>query len=107
MSLRDPCQHSHSFILTINGGSSSLKCSLFHVGPPLTRVVSCMVDRIGFPKGTLTLTDVAGGTSERRTIQTAHHKDCIDPLIAWLEQKAANTDPVSYTHLTLPTNREV
>ena len=98
MSLRDPCHHSHGFILTINGGSSSLKCSLFHVGPPLTRVVSCMVDRIGFPEGTLTLTDVAGGTSERRTIQAAHHKDCVDPLIAWLEQKVANTDLVAIGH---------
>ena len=98
VSLRDPCHHSHGFILTINGGSSSLKCSLFHVNPPLTRVVSCMVDRIGFPDGTLTLTDVAGGTTERRTIQAAHHKDCVDPLIAWLEQKVANTDLVAIGH---------
>ena len=98
MSLRDPCHHSHGFILTINGGSSSLKCALFHVGFPLTRVASCRVDRIGFPEGTLTLTDVAGGTSERRTIQAAHHKDCVDPLIAWLEQKVANTDLAAIGH---------
>ena len=98
MSLRDPCHHSHGFILTINGGSSSLKFALFHVGSPLTRVASCRVDRIGFPEGTLTLTDVAGGTSERRTIQAAHHKDCVDPVIAWLEQKVANTDLVAIGH---------
>jgi acetate kinase len=98
VSLRDPCHHSHGFILTINGGSSSLKCAIFHVGPPLTRVASCLVDRIGFPEGTLTLTDVAGGTSERRTIQAAHHKDCVDPLIAWLEQKVANTDLIAIGH---------
>jgi acetate kinase len=98
VSLRDPRHHSHGSILTINGGSSSLKCALFHVGPPLTRVVSCRVDRIGFPEGTLTLTDVAGGTSERRTIQAAHHKDCVEPLIAWLEQKVANTDLIAIGH---------
>jgi len=98
MSPSDPGHHSRGFILTINGGSSSLKCSLFHVGPPLTRVVSCMVDRIGFPEGTLTLTDVAGGTSERRTIQAAHHKDCVDPLITWLEQKITITDLVAIGH---------
>jgi acetate kinase len=57
-----------------------------------------MVDRIGFPEGTLTLTDVAGGTNERRTIQAAHHKDCVDPLIAWLEQKVASTDLVAIGH---------
>ena len=57
-----------------------------------------MVDRIGFPDGTLTLTDVAGGTTERRTIQAAHHKDCVDPFIAWLEQKVTNADLVAIGH---------
>ncbi len=89
---------SHGFILTINGGSSSLKCSLFQVGPPLTRVASCLADRIGFPEATLTLTDVASGNSERRTIQAAHHKDSVDPLIAWLEQKITITDLVAIGH---------
>ncbi|TKB32475.1 MAG: acetate/propionate family kinase [Nitrospira sp.] len=86
------------FILTINGGSSSLKCSLFQVGPPLTPVLSCLVDRIGFPDVTLTLTDIASGTSERRTIQAAHHKDCIDPLVTWLEQKFTSADLVAIGH---------
>ena len=89
---------SQGFILTINGGSSSLKCSLFRVGPPLTRIVSCKVDRIGFPDATLTLTDVASGTSERRTIQVAHHKDSVDPLIAWLEEKVTITGLVAIGH---------
>ena len=89
---------SQGFILTINGGSSSLKCSLFQIGPPLTRVVSCLVDRIGSPDGTLTLTDVVGGTSERRTIQAAHHKDSVDPLIAWLEEKVTITGLVAIGH---------
>lgn len=98
MSLRDFGHHSRDYILTINGGSSSLKCSLFQVGPPLTRVLSCLVDRIGFPEGTLTLTDVADGTSERRTIQAAHHKDCVDPVIVWLEQKVIHMGLVAIGH---------
>lgn len=89
---------SHGFILTVNGGSSSLKCSLFRVGPPLAHVLSCLVDRIGFPEATLTLTDVASGTSERRPIQAAHHKDSVDPLMAWLEQKVTMTDLVAIGH---------
>lgn len=89
---------SQGFILTINGGSSSLKCSLFQVGPSLTPVVSCLVDRIGFPDVTLTLTDLASGTSERRTIQAAHHKDCVDPLVTWLEQKFTSADLAAIGH---------
>ncbi|MDE3041800.1 MAG: acetate/propionate family kinase [Nitrospirota bacterium] len=96
--MRDFGHHSRDYILTINGGSSSLKCSLFQVGPPLTRVLSCLVDRIGFPEGTLTLTDVADGTSERRTIQAAHHKDCVDPVIVWLEQKVTHMGLVAIGH---------
>jgi acetate kinase len=98
VSLHNPYDHSHRLILTINGGSSSLKCSLFQIGPPLTRVVSCLVERIGLPEGTLTFTDLVRGTSERRTIQAAHHKDCVEPLIVWLEQKVTMTDLVAIGH---------
>lgn len=86
------------FILTINGGSSSLKSSLFQVGPSLTPVWSCLVDRIGFPDATLTLTDMASGTSERQTIQAVHHQDCVDLLIARLEQKVGPLGLVAIGH---------
>jgi acetate kinase len=89
---------SDRFVLSINGGSSSLKCSLFKVGPPLTCIASCKADRIGFPEGTLTLTDVAGGTGERKPIQAAHQKDCIEPLLLWLEQQVRMTDLMAIGH---------
>lgn len=89
---------SEGFILTVNGGSSSLKCSLFQVGPSLRLVLFCLVDRIGFPDGTLTLTDVAGGTNERRMLQAAQHQECVDPLVAWLEQKFKLADLVAIGH---------
>ena len=46
----------------------------------------------------MTLTDVVTGASERRTIQAAQHKDCVEPLIVWLEQKCAMTDIVAIGH---------
>ena len=89
---------SDRFVLTINEGSSSLKCSLFKVGPPLTWIASCKADRIGFPEGTLTLTDAVDGTSERRLIHAAHQKDCIEPLLLWLEQQVRITDLMAIGH---------
>ena len=89
---------SPGFILTINGGSSSLKSSLFQGGPPLTPVWSCLVDRIGFQDVTMTLMDMASGTSERQTIQALHHKDCVDLLIARLEQKVGPLDLAAIGH---------
>ncbi len=98
MSPRDSGHRAGGVILAINAGSSSLKCSLFQIGALLTRVVSCKVERIGFPEGTLALTDVAGGTIEHRTIRAAHHKDCVEPLMVWLEQKVTMTDLVAIGH---------
>jgi|CXWL01.1.fsa_nt_gi acetate kinase len=98
VSLRESHQASPGFILTLNGGSSSLKCSLFSVGPPLIRVLSAMVERIGFPESLLTLTDVAGGTCERRPIPAAHHKDSVEPLLAWVEQKVKMADLMAIGH---------
>jgi len=46
----------------------------------------------------MTLTNVASGTSERKTIQAAHHKDSVDLLIAWLEQKVAMKNLVAIGH---------
>ena len=36
-------------ILTINGGSSSIKFALFEAGDPLKRVLSGGIERIGLP----------------------------------------------------------
>jgi acetate kinase len=57
-----------------------------------------MVERIGLSEETLTFTDLARRTSERRTIQAAHHKDCVEPLMVWLEQKVTMTDLVAIGH---------
>ena len=36
-------------ILTINGGSSSIKFALFEAGSPLRRILEGAIDRIGLP----------------------------------------------------------
>ena len=42
-----------SRILTINGGSSSIKFALFEVGVPLRRILGGELERIGLPGGHL------------------------------------------------------
>ena len=37
-------------ILTINGGSSSIKFALFEAGDPLLRIMEGEIERIGFPE---------------------------------------------------------
>jgi acetate kinase len=40
-------------ILTINGGSSSIKFALFEAGGPLRRILEGVVERIGLPDAVL------------------------------------------------------
>ena len=40
-------------ILTINGGSSSIKFALFEAGDPLRRILEGEIERIGFPEAAL------------------------------------------------------
>jgi len=46
-------------ILTINGGSSSIKFALYQAGEPLTRALYGKVDRIGMSGTNLTFDDTA------------------------------------------------
>ena len=40
-------------ILTINGGSSSIKFALFEAGAPLRRILEGTIERIGLPEAAL------------------------------------------------------
>lgn len=69
------------FILTINGGSSTLKFALFQAGDPPIRGLSGSVDRIGAPKGTLTWRREGTDHVQRQTVQMRDHASCIEPLM--------------------------
>ncbi|MGA7828699.1 MAG: hypothetical protein WCA04_13615 [Geobacteraceae bacterium] len=43
----------NSRILTINGGSSSIKFALFEVSDPLSRILEARIERIGLPEATI------------------------------------------------------
>src|SRR6185312_10560299 len=75
------------FILTINGGSSSIKFALFRavdLSVPLTRG---MVDRIGLPNSELLVTDTATQQSSRRAVHAPDHRTCVGFITEWLEQQ--------------------
>jgi acetate kinase len=74
-------------ILTINGGSSSIKFALFRVGEPLKRGLSGKVDRIGLSGTNLTFHDADGKPSASRKLDAADHKSAANFLIDWLEEK--------------------
>jgi acetate kinase len=76
-----------SKILTINGGSSSIKFALYQVGKPLKRGLYGTVDRIGLSGTNLTFHDADGKPSVSRKLAAADHKSAANALIDWLEKQ--------------------
>ena len=61
-------------ILTINGGSSSIKFALYQVGKPLERGLHGKVDRIGLSGTNLTFNDPTKKQPESRKLAAADHQ---------------------------------
>ncbi len=72
-------------ILTINGGSSSIKFALYHVEAPLKRGLYGKVDRIGLSGTNLKFHDTDGKPRASRKLDAADHKSTANSLIDWLE----------------------
>jgi acetate kinase len=74
-------------ILTINGGSSSIKFALYEAVKPLKRGLHGTVDRIGLSGTNLTFHDVDGKPPASRKFVVADHKSAANSLIDWLEKQ--------------------
>jgi acetate kinase len=74
-------------ILTINGGSSSIKFALYEIEEPLKRGLHGKVDRIGLSGTNLTFHDPTKKQPESRKLAAADHKSAANSLIDWLEAR--------------------
>jgi len=74
-------------ILTINGGSSSIKFALYQAGGPLKRGLYGKVDLIGLSGTTLTFDDPATNRQDSRKLPASDHKSAATLLIDWLEEQ--------------------
>ncbi|MHB8519995.1 MAG: acetate/propionate family kinase [Limisphaerales bacterium] len=74
-------------ILTINGGSSSIKFALYELGEPLKRGLHGTVDRIGLSGTNLTFTDPDGKPQPSLSITASDHKSAANFLLDWLDKQ--------------------
>src|ERR1700733_14869176 len=72
-------------ILTINGGSSSIKFALFEPGEPPRRSLQGRIERVGLP-GTKLATEGADGQKTSETINAPNHTTAVNVLMDWLEK---------------------
>jgi acetate kinase len=76
-----------SFILALNGGSSSIKFALFQMNHSLDRILGGNIDRIGLPETTFTVKGLNQGDNFSREVIAPDHTTAVDRLIDWLEER--------------------
>jgi acetate kinase len=74
-------------ILTINGGSSSIKFAVYPASEPLKRRLYGTVDRIGMSGTNLTFHVPATNQQDSRSVDASDHKSAATFLMDWLEQR--------------------
>jgi len=73
------------FVLTINGGSSSIKFALYRADSPTTRLLAGKIERIGLPRSILTIRAGPRKTAPR-VIAAPNHRAAGELLIDWLDR---------------------
>ena len=72
-------------VLTINGGSSSIRFAVYQAGDTPRRRLSGKIDRIGLSGTNLIVNDPAGTSPGPRRLATGDHRAAVGFLLEWLE----------------------
>ena len=73
-------------VLTINGGSSSIKFAVFERGEPPARKLAGKIERIGLADASLVIDRCDGSQPERQAIDAANHEQAAARLFALIDQ---------------------
>ncbi len=75
-------------ILTINGGSSSIKFALFEAGDSLQRILQGAIERIGLPEATLRVKGLNPADNFSRLVTAPDHTVAVGALMDWIEERS-------------------
>jgi acetate kinase len=85
-------------ILTINGGSSSIKFALFEVGDLLRRILEGEIERIGLPGSTFEVKGLNQADNFTRSVSAANHTEAIKLLMDWVEERIQRGELTAVGH---------
>jgi len=74
-------------ILTINGGSSSIKFALFEAGGPLRRILEGGIEGIGLPAAALRVKGLSQADNFSRSVTAPDHTTAVNALMDWIEER--------------------
>src|ERR1039457_3794730 len=75
-------------VLTINGGSSSIKFALFEAGDSLRRILEGVIERIGLPEATLRVKSLNQADNFSRLVTAPDHTVAVGVLMDWIEERS-------------------
>ena len=87
MKNKSSIEATRSYILTLNGGSSSIKFALYQTNEPQKRLLSGNIDRIGLPDSKLTFANEKENKKDTLKIKASDHRSAANFLIDWLEKQ--------------------
>jgi acetate kinase len=74
-------------ILTINGGSSSIKFALFEAGDSLRRILAGSIERIGLPETAWRVKGLKPEDNFSRLVAATDHTAAVGALMDWFEER--------------------
>jgi acetate kinase len=85
-------------ILTINGGSSSIKFALFEAGHALRRILAGRIERIGLPQAAFVVKGLNQADNFTRSVTVANHTTAVEVLMDWIEDRIRRGELTAVGH---------
>jgi acetate kinase len=85
-------------VLTINGGSSSIKFALFEAGDSLRRILEGEIERIGLPEATFVVKGLNEADNFTRSVTAENHTEAVGVLIDWIEERIRRGELTAVGH---------
>ena len=85
-------------ILTINGGSSSIKFAMFEAGGALRRILEGRIERIGEPQSAMRVKGLDQADNFSRPVTAPDHAVAVGDLMDWIEQRIGRDSLTAVGH---------
>ncbi len=90
--------HKDEYILSVNGGSSSIKFSLYKIKKPLEQILFGEIENIGNKKSKLNFTKTLDQEKNSIDIIATNHDQAANHLIDWLEKQDSFDSVIAIGH---------
>ncbi|MEO8165079.1 MAG: acetate/propionate family kinase [Betaproteobacteria bacterium] len=85
-------------ILTINGGSSSIKFALFDTSRALRRILAGHIERIGLPEAKLVVSAADPADNFSRAVAASDHTSAVGVLMDWIGERIGRATLAAVGH---------